>query len=180
MWRKEGFFMMKKVKWIACALCAVLLCAALAGCMNTGNSVTPNAEPSGSPENGLNVNASDTPDASQTPPLFNWLQMGSDVEEKIGMISEIGKARVVVNGTTALVGVEFTGQYQGEMTQRIRDMVAGEVQSADANIQTVAVTAEREDVEKINSIADWIAAGTPAAEMETEIDSILRNVTTIQ
>lgn len=176
--------MMKKVKWIACALCAVLLCAALAGCMNTGNSVTPNAESSGSPENGamngMNANASENPDASQTPPLFNWLQMGADVEEKIGMISEIGKARVVVNGTTALVGVEFTGQYQGEMTQRIRDMVAGEVQSADANIQTVAVTAEREDVEKINSIADRIAAGTPAAEMETEIDSILRNVTTIQ
>ena len=179
--------MMKKNRlWIALALCAALFCFVLTACMNNGSTVTPNADPSGQPTDGIlpgtGIGGSANPnaDASVTPPLFDWMNMGKGVEEKIGMISEIEKARVVVNGNTALVGVEFDGQYQGEMTERIHDMVAGEVQAADANVQSVAVTAEKEDVEKINSIADRIAAGTPVNELENEIDSIIRNVTTIQ
>jgi hypothetical protein len=44
------------------------------------------------------------------------------------------------------VGVVYTPQYKGEMTQRIRDMIAGEVMTADPSIQVVAVPAEAQDV----------------------------------
>ena len=172
--------MMKNKKWISLALCAVLACAALTGCMNTGNPASPNGDSGVLSGTDTAGSANPTADVSQAPMIFDWMQMGADVEGKIGMISEIQRARVVVNGNTALVGVEFADQYQGEMTERIHDMVAGEVQAADANIQSVAVTAEPEDVEKIHSIADRIAAGTPVSELEGEIDSIVRNVTTIQ
>ena len=114
------------------------------------------------------------------PEAFDWLNMGTGVEDKINMLSEIQTSRVIVNGNTALVGVTFTNQYKGEMTQRIHDMVAGEIQAADRNVQTVAVTAEEEDVRKINELADKMTAGTPASELESEIDAIVRNVTTVQ
>jgi len=184
--------MKKSNKWMAIALCAVMVCAILAGCMNAGARVTPNAEPSGRPEDsvmpGVDFGESASPSSdgmnnassAVLPAPFDWLNMGQSVQDKINMLSEIQDSRIVVNGNTALVGVTFTGQYKGEMTQRIHDMIAGEVQQADANIQSVAVTAEQEDVRKINEIADKIAAGTPASELETEIDSIIRNMTTIQ
>ena len=66
------------------------------------------------------------------------------------------------------------------MTSRIRDMVASEVQQADPAIKTVAVTSEKEDVDKINDIADRMAKGTPESELESEIDTIVRNDTTMQ
>ncbi len=184
--------MMKNNKWMAMVLCAAMVCAVLAGCMNAGARVTPDAEPSGRPEDsvmpGVDFGESMSPGAdgmegagrAGLPAPFDWLGMGASVQDKINMLSEIQESRIIVNGNTALVGVVFAGQYQGEMTSRIRDMIAGEIQKADANIQTVAVTAEQEDVRKINEIADKIAAGTPVSELEGEIDSIVRNMTTIQ
>ncbi len=184
--------MMKSKKWTATVLCAAMICVILTGCMNAGARVTPETEPSNRPEEsvmpGVDFGESMSPDANGTnnagsaglPAPFDWLNMGASVQDRINMLSEIQESRIIVNGNTALVGVTFTGQYKGEMTQRIRDMIAGEVQKADANIQTVAVTAEQEDVRKINEIADKIAAGTPVSELEGEIDSIIRNMTTIQ
>lgn len=180
--------MMKNNKWMAMVLCAAMVCAVLAGCMNAGARVTPDAAPSGRPEEsvmpgidfGQSMTSDTDADRTGLPAPFDWLGMGQSVQDKINMLSEIQESRIVVNGNTALVGVTFAGQYKGEMTQRIRDMIAGEVQKADANIQTVAVTAEQEDVQKINEIADKIAAGTPVGELEGEIDSIVRNMTTMQ
>lgn len=184
--------MMKSNKWMAMVLCAAMLCAILAGCMNAGARVTPDMEPSGRPEDsvmpGVDFGESMSPSTDGTnnassavlPAPFDWLNMGAGVQDKINMLSEIQESRIIVNGNTALVGVTFTGQYKGEMTQRIHDMIAGEIQQADSNIQSVAVTAEQEDVRRINEIADKIAAGTPVSELEGEIDSIIRNMTTIQ
>ena len=184
--------MMKSKKWMATVLCAAMLCVILTGCMNAGARVTPETEPSGRPEDsvmpGVDFGESMSPSTdgennaggAGMPAPFDWLGMGTSVQDRINMLSEIQESRIIVNGNTALVGVTFTSQYKGEMTQRIRDMIAGEIQKADANVQTVAVTAEQEDVKKINEIADKIAAGTPVGELESEIDSIIRNMTTIQ
>ena len=177
--------MKKNCKWIALGVCASLLMLVMAGCMTAPAPVTPTEDPSlipGVSDAPIGVLESMMPDAGATnmPAPFDWLQLGRTIEDKINMISEIQKGRIIVSGNTALVGVEFASQYQGEMTQRIRDMVASEVQQADANISTVAVTAETEDVARINQLADQIAAGTPVSELQADIDLIIRNTTTIQ
>lgn len=172
---------MKKTKWISLALCAAIACLMLAGCMNTGGRVDPQTEPSVRPGESTSP-GTDMKNAvvSGAERVFDWMTQGVTIEEKINMISEIQSSRIVVSDGTALVGVTFANQYQGEMTQRIRDMVAGEVQAADPAIQSVAVTANQEDVDKINQLADKLQTGTPIGELQDEIDSIIRNVTTIQ
>lgn len=171
-------------KWVILMVCVLVGGLLLVGCMNTGGNVVPgtdgSVQPSASeqptPEGG-DPSETDGPNASAA---FDWATGSGAVEERINMLSEIQQSRVVISGETALVGVTFANQYKGEMTQRIHDMVAGEVQEADPAIQTVAVTAEKEDVDKIHEIADKLAAGTPISELESEIDSIIRNVATIQ
>lgn len=171
-------------KWMILMACVLAGALMLAGCMNTGGRVTPDMENSVQPQYTMQpgMNATNQPGISMpdVSAAFDWLTGGNTVEQKINMLSEIQQSRIVVNGSTALVGVTFANQYKGEMTQRIHDMVAGEVQAADAAIQTVAVTAEKEDVDKINEIADKLASGTPVSELEGDIDAIIRNVTTIQ
>ena len=174
---------MKALKTMLCTLMAAALCLSLAACMNNADNAQPQStvqtdfmpETTAGPTGNSGVMG-----ATQPPVAFDWVTGAGQIEGNVNRNSEIADSRVVVTGNTALVGVTFTSQYQGEMTSRIRDLVASEVQQADPAIKTVAVTSEKEDVDKINDIADRMAKGTPESELESEIDTIVRNVTTMQ
>ena len=111
---------------------------------------------------------------------FDWANGAADIEKAIGQISELSDARVVVTNTTALVGVKFDNAYKGELTERIREMVAAEVLKADPNIQTVAVTSNTDDVAKVYSLSDQVRAGRTADELSADINEIVRNATTLR
>ena len=102
------------------------------------------------------------------------------IEANVSRLSEISDCRVVVTGTTALVGVKFASAYQGEVTERIREMVAAEVMKADPAIQTVAVTAENDDVTKVYELSDKVRGGAPADTLGDQINEIVRNATTLR
>jgi len=189
-------------KIIPFILLIAVACMALAACMNNGAT---NAQPtptptadygpnptagatgatdmSGANNTGVNNGGATGNTAATTGDAmgpFDWLSGAANVEKTIGRISEITDARVVVTNTTALVGVKFDSAYKGEMTERIREMVAAEVLKADPNIQTVAVTANADDVKKIYELSDQIRAGRTADELSAEINSIVRNATTLR
>lgn len=138
----------------------------------TGNSA---ANDGAMPNSGSTDNAAD---GALTP--FDWANRVSEIEGAIARISEVSEARVIVTGTTALVGVKFDNAYKGQMTERIREMVASEVLKADPSIQTVAVTANADDVQKVYDLADRIRSGRTADELSAEINSIVRNATTMR
>ena len=129
-------------------------------------------------DNGASGNTSATSDGALNP--FDWANGAADIEKAIAQLSEISDARVVVTNTTALVGVRFDNAYKGEMTERIREMVAAEVLKADPNIQTVAVTGNEEDVKKVYDLSEQIRAGRTADELSAEINAIVRNATTLR
>lgn len=143
------------------------------GTANNANGATNNA--SGATNAG---NTTATTDGALNP--FDWANGAADIEKAIAGISEIADARVVVTNTTALVGVKFDNAYKGELTERIREMVAAEVLKADKAIQTVAVTSAEEDVKKVYDLSDRIRSGRTADELSAEINSIVRNATTLR
>ena len=127
---------------------------------------------------GATGNTAATTDGALNP--FDWANGAADIEKAIGRISEISDARVVVTNSTALVGVKFDNAYKGEITERIREMVAAEVLRADPNIQTVAVTASEDDVNKVYELSEQIRSGRTADELSAEINAIVRNATTLR
>ena len=177
------------------ALAALLLALLLAGCMNAGNRSDDNLEApaaTGTPYVGTDPAGVTTPaptdgglaqdleDAKRAVEnAFDWKTNAGEVQSRINQFSEIAASYVVVNGPTALVGVEFDPQYRGEMTERIRQMIAGVVMSYDATVQTVAVTAQAEDVQAVRSLAERAANGSDEADLKTEMDKIVRNTTTL-
>ena len=192
-------------KIIPVILIVAAACLALAACMNNGGT---NAQPTPGPtanyapnatdgsgaqngngaagltnngdatNNGATGNTAATTDGALNP--FDWANGAADIEKAIGRISEISDARVVVTNSTALVGVKFDNAYKGEITERIREMVAAEVLRADPSIQTVAVTASEDDVNKIYTLSEQIRAGRNADELSAEINAIVRNATTLR
>lgn len=196
--------MKQKSKAYILAVCTLLLAVFLAGCMNSGNRTDENqntAEATETPYVGTQPapvtspaptgsenqsggqsgggSGTDGGQGGQQAQPYDWKQNASAVEGRIDQFSEIASSRVVVNGTTALVGVEFDPQYKGEMTERVRQMIAGVVMSYDAQIQTVAATSNPEDVKKIGELGDKMSEGSAQEELKTEMDKILRNTTTL-
>jgi len=194
-------------KIIPVILIIAAACLALAACMNNGGigaqptptptaNYAPNAtngalngngaagltnNDSGALNNsatGATGNTAATSDGALNP--FDWANGAADIEKNIARISEVSDARVVVTNSTALVGVRFDNVYKGEMTERIREMVAAEVLKADPAIQTVAVTASEEDVKKVYDLSEQIRAGRTADELSAEINAIVRNATTLR
>jgi len=173
----------KKFVKVSLMLLTVAALVTMGGCMqndnNTANepSVMPSAVSTPTPTSG--IGSSGNPGAVGGA-SFDWATGAQQVEDNINRLSEIADNRVVVTGTTALVGVKYTAAYQGETTERIREMIAGVVRQSDPAIQTVAVTSQTEDVETIYQISDKIKNGTSADDMAEEINRIVRNATTLR
>ena len=144
----------------------------------TNNAGNANNGADGTMNGGNTGNTAATTDGALNP--FDWANGAADIEKAIARISEVADARVVVTNSTALVGVKFDNAYKGEITERIREMVAAEVLRADPNIQTVAVTASEDDVNKVYDLSEQIRAGRTADELSAEINAIVRNATTLR
>ena len=145
------------------------------------NNPTATVQPTVTNQTGVNGTSGSTTthsDGALTP--FDWANNASQIEQAIARISEVRESRVVVTGTTALVGVKFDSVYKGQLTERIREMVAAEVMKADPSIQTVAVTSDEGDVQKVYSLSDQVRAGRTADELKEDINAIVRNATTLR
>lgn len=177
----------EKLRSLGCTVALLALIVALGmgmtGCMRKEGqmesgaatataSPSPDYMPRGSSVGGTTARTGLTP--------FDWTKNAAGVEGRIAQISEISEARVVTEGNTALVAVRFNPSYQGEMTERIREMVAAEVMKADPEITTVAVTADDEDVKSVYDISDRVRSGVALDELKQEINEIVRNATTLR
>lgn len=181
--RKEVDSMNGFKKWTGVVIALALLLS-LSACMgNDGNGARPqttrqtNYLPEGTDDP---TDPSANAGATQTPEAFDWATGSGQIEANVSKLSEIEDCRVVVAGTTALVGVRFADAYQGEVTERIREMVAAEVMQADPGIKTVAVTAQKDDVDSVYELAEKFKNGEPIDTLENKINEIVRNATTLR
>ena len=156
---------------------------AVSGCMNRNVNENPNVAPSPSPnympQGGATNNVTNNA-AQSNAGGYDWTKNAAQIEAQLSQISEISEARVVVTGSTALVGVKFSNAYQGEMTERIREMIAAEIMKADPQIKTVAVTSEEDDVEDIYEISERTLMGEELDALKEDINEIVRNATTLR
>ncbi len=154
---------------------AMALSICLTGCMSGGN-VGETVNPTPTADFMPNMNNRQTQESAD----YDWKANAAKVEANIGRISEIAECRVVITGNTALVGVKFDNSYKGEMTERLRQMVAAEVLAADPKIETVAVTAYPDDVEDVYELSDRMLSGKDQDDLKEEINEIVRNATTLR
>lgn len=163
------------IRKAAFALTALTIALSLSGCMGAGDETEPAASPAQRPV--VTAEPTGAPDNA-----FDWNSNARSVESAIEQLSEIESARATVSGNTALVGVKFDAAYKGEMTERIREMIAGVVKKADPDIKVVAVTADENDVNSIFGIADRVRAGAGEVyeDFKDDIETIVRNATTLR
>ena len=156
---------------------ALLIAVSMTGCMYSGNNQVATPVPTIMAAASALVSAMPSTFVQST---YDWQTGAQNVENSIMQLSEISDARVLVAGNTALVGVKFDSAYKGELTDRIREMIAGVVKQADPTIQTVAVTAQDKDVTEIYTMSDKVRAGEQMNTFNEDILAIVRNSTTMR
>ena len=97
-------------------------------------------------------------------------RVSGQISDEIEKLSEIDDAEVVVAGNIALVGVEYDDQYQGGLTDRLRDMITERVETIDKAVTSVHVTDSREMFALVKELAKKMeSAGVTFDELQTQL-----------
>lgn len=106
------------------------------------------------------------------------LRVSQQVSEEVEKLSELDSAKAVVTGSIALVGVSYDAQYQGGLTDRVREMVTERVELIDKTVTTVHVTDDEEAVRKIETLYERLKDGDISfAELQTEVLDVASGIT---
>lgn len=91
-------------------------------------------------------------------------------------ISEVDSCVTAIIGDTCVVGVTFDGQYKGELTDRIRDMVSSRIQSAVPTVERVAVTSDPALTAQIGVVADKISSADALSGLTGDLNDVLSKI----
>ena len=170
-----------KKAWILLLL-ALAAALTLTGCASGAatQSPAPDTSPTGDPnsfgvtatnqpEQTLNGTAapggSEAPTANGGATLESAQKAAKEMESAVERLSEVDEAYVVPLGDTALVGIKFTREYQGQADDRLKKMVLTRLQTVDKTVTRVAVTDNE-------ALADGILALTKALEGASSLDDV--------
>lgn len=98
------------------------------------------------------------------------------IASEIAKEKNIKSASCVVNGNTAVVGLQFDEQYKGKVTDAIKQSVNKRVKDLEPTIKKVIVTADPDLLSRIKTVARDIEKGKPLTGFTKEIEEIIRRI----
>lgn len=106
------------------------------------------------------------------------MRVSERVSDEVEKLSELDEADAVVAGNIALIGVSYDSQYQGGMTERLKQMVTERAEMADKAITAVHVTDEEDAVVKISQLHEKLKADDITfEELQTQVLDIGSSIT---
>ena len=171
---------MKKI-WLFLFL-TVLAAAVLTGCAgNTDTLPTPTPGTSANPGMMSPARPTAAPEASEAPSAIRTVEdarkAAEEMEDAIEKLSEVDEADVALAGDTALVGLKLTGQYQGQVDDRLKKMVLTRVQTVEKSIAKAAVTDNTALTAAIRALSDATDGASTLEDMSRKAEEILRQLT---
>ena len=134
-------------------------------------------QPSGSPM------ATGSPDGAPSSQVNGGMTLedakkaSDEMEDAVEKLSEVDEAYVVPLGDTALVGVTFTREYQGQADDRLKKMVLTRLQTVDKAVTGVAVTDNTALVTGIRALAKGLEGASSMEDVNTRAEEILKQLT---
>lgn len=177
----------KKALIIAICLVSVLL---IAGC--TRNTVTPSPTPMVSPMTSplttttpsMMPSPDMSPDTSPAAPSPSGsgadgeelTKMADEIAAEVDKLSEVDKASVVMNETTAIIGVKYDASYKGKLDERLTEMITEKAKSVDEKLTDVVVTDDPDVVDEIEDMRAKQTSGNVATDLKADFDSLINRI----
>ena len=100
-------------------------------------------------------------------------RVSDQIADEVEKLSEIDNAEAVVAGNIALVAIEYDDQYQGGLTDRLKDMITERVETIDKAITSVHVSDSREMYATIKELRNSLtSANLSFEELQTKLLSL--------
>ncbi len=97
-------------------------------------------------------------------------RVSEQIADEVEKLSEISDAEAVVAGNIALVAIEYDAQYQGGLTDRLKDMITERVETIDKAVTSVHVTDSEEMYATIKELGNGLTtAGITFDELQTKL-----------
>ena len=133
----------------------------------------PDMSPDASENKGsdMTVSSANVPDT-----LEKCKQVSSDMEEGIALLSEVDDVSVVAMGNKALIGISFEPAYQGELDERIKNMVLTRVQAVSKGVTEVYITTDKVQAEAIDELEDKLEKAKSLNDITEEFDLLAKAI----
>ena len=100
-------------------------------------------------------------------------RVSDQIADEVEKLSEIDNAEAVVAGNIALVAIEYDDQYQGGLTDRLKDMITERVETIDKAITSVHVSDSTEMYATIKELRNSLtSANLSFEELQTKLLSL--------
>jgi YhcN/YlaJ family sporulation lipoprotein len=109
-----------------------------------------------------NLNFTNTNNQTNTTTNQSGLRVVKKAEENVQNLDEVKRAEVIAANRNAYVGVVMDDDFHGELYPYVEDQIAQQVRDADASIQNVYISTNREFVKQMSTYTDQIQNGRPA------------------
>ena len=96
------------------------------------------------------------------------------LEDRIEEMKDVDEATVVVNGSTAYIGIDMDENLQGKMTDTLKQKVIDRAEQADKMLTRVYVSADSDTVTRLKKYAEDIEDGKPISGIIRQIDEMFR------
>jgi YhcN/YlaJ family sporulation lipoprotein len=135
-----------------------------AGGLNIGNSL-------GNPNLNLAKVNNNVPHVNQ-----KGFRVLKEAEEYVENLHEVKSATIIASNHNAYVAVAMDHDFHGELSSFIEDQIANQVRDADASIQNVYISSNRDFFKQMNQYRDQIQNGSKAEGMTSGFNQMVRRV----
>lgn len=103
--------------------------------------------------------------------------MAGELKAELDKMTEVDSSSVVVAGDTALVGLEYTTEYQGGMTSRMQTMVESRATSISNSLMTVVCTDDATQRKAIEELEKQVDDGTITfEELQSKVTEMMQTM----
>ncbi len=135
------------------------------------------AQPTANAESNPQPESSAGPAANGERTLEDTKKASQAMEEAVEKLSEVDEAYVVTIGDTAIVGMKYASQYQGQLDDRLKKMVLTRIQTVDKTITKAAVTDNAALTTGIQALAETLKSASSLDDVNDKAEEILRQLT---
>jgi len=123
-----------------------------------------------------NFNITNTNNQNNTTTKSSGLRVVEKAEENVQNLDEVKRAEVIAANRNAYVGVVMDDDFHGELYPYIEDQIAQQVRDADASIQNVYISTNRDFVKQMSTYTDQIQNGRPAKGINDGFNKMVSKV----
>ena len=122
--------------------------------------------------------ASEQPAAQGVTTVSDARKAIEDIEDELERLSEVDDAQVVIAGKNAAVALEFEPEYQGEVDDRLREIVKERIGSVISGVENIAITTDRALMEQLETLGDRLEGAADMADIQNELNAIINKIST--